>query len=120
MTATNCVQNYFFPGFFRCRPPLFITKVLCRYNDAKVIITDQRHEFCNAVKDDICHHLGIDHRRTTAYHPRSNGQTERYNQALCNSLMKYLNDEQDNWDHFIDPVLLEYWASVHKSCQRNL
>ena len=96
----------------------FITKVVCRYSDAKVIITDQGREFCNVVNDDICRRLGIDHRRTTAYHPQSKGQTERYNQTLCNSLVKYLNDEQDNWDDFIDPVLLAYRTSVHKSTKK--
>ena len=94
----------------------FITKVVCRYSDAKVIIKDQGREFCNAVNDDICRCLGIDHCRTTAYHPQSNGQTECYNQTLCNSLVKYINDEQDNWDDFIDPVLLE--TRVHKSIKK--
>ena len=95
-----------------------ITKVVCRNSDAKVIITDQGREFCNVVNDDICRRLGIDHRRTTAYHPQSNGQTERYNQTLCNSLVKFLNDEQDNWDDFINPVLLAYRTSVHKSTKK--
>ena len=98
----------------------FVTKVVCRYSDAKVIITDQSHEFCNAVNDDISRRLGIDHRRTTAYHPQSNVQTERYNQTLCNSLVKYLNDELDNWDDFIDPALLAYRTSVHKSTKKTL
>ena len=96
----------------------FITKVVCQYSDAKVIIADQGREFCNAVNDDICRRLGIDHRRTTAHHPQSNGQTECYNQTLCNSLVKYLNDEQDKWDDYIDPVLLAYWTSIHKSTKK--
>ena len=96
----------------------FITKVVSRYIDAKVIITDQGREFCNVVDDDICCRIGIDHHRTTAYHPQSNGQTEHYNQTLCNSLVKYLNDEQDNWDDFIGPVLLAYRTSVHKSTKK--
>ena len=87
----------------------FITKVVYRYRDAKVLITDQGREFCNAVNDAICLRLGIDHRHTTAHHPQSNGETERYNQILCKSMVKHLNDEQDNWDDFIDPVLLAYW-----------
>ena len=70
------------------------------------------------MNDDICRRLGIDHRHTTAYHPQSNGQTECYNQTLCNTLVKYLNDEQDNWDDFSDPVLLAYLTSVHKSTKK--
>ena len=51
----------------------------------------------------------------SAYHPQSNGQTERYNQTLANLMVKYVNDEQDNWDRFIDPMLLAYRSSIHKS-----
>ena len=32
--------------------------------------------------------------------------------------MKYLNDEQNNWDDFIDPVLLVNRTSVHKSTKK--
>ena len=32
--------------------------------------------------------------------------------------MKYLNDEQDNRDDFINPVLLAYWTNVHKSTKK--
>ena len=96
----------------------FITKVVCRYGSVKVIITDQGREFCNELNDEICKRLGIDHRRTTAYHPQSNGQCERYNGTLCSSLVKYLNSEQDNWDDFIDPCLLAYRSSVSRSTKQ--
>lgn len=92
-----------------------LIKLICRYSSIKVLITDQGREFCNAVNNFICDILDLDHRTTTAYHPQSNGQTERFNQTLCNSLVKYLNDKQDNWDDFLDPCLLAYRTAVHKA-----
>ncbi len=97
----------------------FLTKIVCRYSKAEVIITDQGREFCNSINEDICKRLGIDHRTTTAYHPQSNGQTERYNQTLCSSILKYVNAEQDNWDDFIDPILLAYRTSIHKTTKKS-
>ena len=80
-----------------------------------MIITDQGHEFCNEVNDKICRRLGIDQRTTTAYHLQSNGQCERFNSVLSSALVKYVNDEQDNWDEFVDPCLLAYQTSVNCS-----
>ena len=39
----------------------------------------------------------------------------RYNQTLCSSLVKYVNDNQDDWDRFIDRVLFAYRTTVSKS-----
>ena len=98
----------------------FLVKLVCRYTRAKVIITDQGREFCNALNDDICKSRGIGHRKTTAYHSQSNGQTERYNQTLCNAIVKYTNNQQNDWDEYIDPILLAYRTSVHKTTQKTL
>ena len=59
-----------------------IVKLICRYTNIRVLITDQGREFANEVNEEICHRLKIDHRLTTAYHPQSKGQTERYLQYL--------------------------------------
>ena len=59
--------------------------------------------------------LVISHNITSAYHPQSNGLVERYNQTLQRSLIKLVNDDQDNWDMLIDGVLFAYRTAVHKS-----
>ena len=84
----------------------------------EILITDQGREFCNEVNDAICQKLGIDHRKTTAYHPQSNGQCERFNGTLCKSLAKYTNEAQDDWDDFIQPVLLAYRTTCHSSTKK--
>lgn len=96
----------------------FLVKVICRYSSIEVLITDQGREFCNSLNDEICQRLGIDHRRTSAYHPQSNGLTERFNQTLITSLVKYTNEEQTNWDNYIQPALLAYRTAEQKSTKQ--
>jgi hypothetical protein len=45
----------------------------------------------------LMEHLGVKHKMSTAYHPQTDGQTERLNQTLEQYLRCYVNDRQDNW-----------------------
>src|SRR5258707_10523309 len=38
---------------------------------------------------------------STAYHPRTDGQSERSNQWLEQYLRSYVNERQDNWAHYL-------------------
>jgi hypothetical protein len=58
--------------------------------------------------------LKIKHNLTTAYHPASNGETERFNRTLTTMLRKELQDgAHENWEDLIDPLLFAYRNSVH-------
>jgi len=41
--------------------------------------------------------LGANHKLSTAFHPQTDGQTERLNQTLEQYLRSYVNQQQDNW-----------------------
>lgn len=56
-----------------------------------------------------------EHRISTAYHPQTNGLVERFNQTLQRSLVKLVNEQQNNWDEYIDGALFAYRTSVQKS-----
>lgn len=81
----------------------------------KIVITDQGREFINKVNKKLFQKFKTEHRITTAYHPQTNGLVERFNQTLQRSLVKLANEDQDNWDEYLDGVLFAYRTSHHKS-----
>ena len=56
----------------------------------------------------------IKHRLSSPYHPQTNGLVERFNQTLCKKLAK-LSEEIDQWDEFVDPVLMAYRTTKHSA-----
>jgi hypothetical protein len=52
---------------------------------------------------------------TTAYHPQTNGQVERYNRTILASLRGYVSKRQDDWDDFTSAITFAYNCRVHSS-----
>ena len=59
------------------------------FGPPKVILSDNGTEFVNSVVDSMLRMVGSEHRVTSAYHPRINGQTERMNATLVGALRKH-------------------------------
>ncbi|UPX18964.1 uncharacterized protein EKO05_0009244 [Ascochyta rabiei] len=55
------------------------------------LLSDQGSVFTSQFWSDICYHLTINHRLSTAFHPQTDGQTERQNQELETYLRIYMN-----------------------------
>jgi hypothetical protein len=55
---------------------------------------------------------------TTAYHPQSDGSTERLNRTLQDMLRCYINPRLDNWDTLLPHVQFAYNNSYHTSILR--
>ena len=80
-----------------------------------VLISDQGREFVNQVQTELFQLTGVEHRISTAYHPQTNSLTERFNQTLQTSLLKVVNDEQNDWDEHLPAILFAYRSSVQKA-----
>jgi Lon protease-like protein len=52
---------------------------------------------------------------STAYHPQTDGQTERMNRTLEDMLRAYVNAHQDNWDEILVFAEIAYNQSVQAS-----
>lgn len=59
--------------------------------------------------------LGVDHKLSTAWHPQTDGQTERINQIVETYLRAYLNWEQNNWVQLLPVAQIAYNSSVVES-----
>lgn len=88
-----------------------------RYGCTKVVISDQGREFVNKVNQCLFKMTNTEHRISSAYHPQTNGLVERFNQTLQRSLVKLVNNNQDDWDGLLDSVLFAYRTAKQKSTQ---
>ena len=59
--------------------------------------------------------FGIRQALSTAYHPQTDGQTERVNRVLEDMLRKHVASSQDDWDRYLSPAEFAINNSVHKS-----
>jgi Chromo (CHRromatin Organisation MOdifier) domain/Integrase core domain len=61
------------------------------------IVSDRGPQFAARLMNALYHKLGITHALTTAYHPQSNGQTERANQEVERHLRLFTDSRHDDW-----------------------
>lgn len=59
----------------------FVEHVLNSHGMPLQITTDRGTEFTNAFSKSICELVGTKHTKSTSYHPRTDGQTERMNRV---------------------------------------
>lgn len=86
----------------------FLINLVFRYGACHFLLHDQGREFCNALVKNLCDIMSIKQSTSSAYHPQSNGLTERFNQTLITQLMKLVNTEKNNWDDFLQPIAFAY------------
>ena len=61
------------------------------------IVTDRGSLFTSKFWSSLCYFLGIKRRLSTAFHPQTDGQTERKNSTMEAYLRAFVNFEQNNW-----------------------
>jgi hypothetical protein len=61
------------------------------------IVSDRGTQFVSAFWKRLCHLLKIKRRLSTAYHPETDGSTERMNQNVEAYIRMFANYVQDNW-----------------------
>ena len=71
------------------------------------------------VNDELCRLTGVQCNLTSAYHPQSNGLDERFNQTIQRQLLKFVEEEQSNWDLYIDSILFSYRVSRQDSMKES-
>ncbi|GFX33751.1 hypothetical protein TNCV_3961601 [Trichonephila clavipes] len=79
-----------------------------KHGAPRVIITDRGAVFRSRLVSSLVDLCNIDHRFTTAYHPQTNGLTERFNKTLADMLSMYVDVEQKNWDEILPFVTFAY------------
>jgi transposase InsO family protein len=76
---------------------IYAQQVFPHYGVPQKIISDQDPRFTASFAQAVCAQLNIKQNISTAYHPQTDGQSERANARLEQYLRIYGNAEQDDW-----------------------
>ena len=64
----------------------FLDTWVSRFGVPTLLTTDQGAQFTSSLWQETCEQFGIEHRRTSPYHPQSNGMVERFHRRLKDAL----------------------------------
>jgi len=85
------------------------------YGPSDRLLSDQGPQFMSNFFVAVMKMLGIETVRTTAYHPQTNGQVERYNRTMATQLRHYVADDPSRWDELLPIITLAYNSQPHRS-----
>jgi len=77
------------------------------------IISDRGVQFAAGMIRELNNLLGIQTELSTAYHPQTDGQTERINQELEQYLRVFIDHRQEQWPDWLGTVEFVYNNKIH-------
>lgn len=89
--------------------------VFSRHGLPSDIVSDRGTLFTSNFFKEILHQSGIKSNLSTAYHPQTDGQTERVNQVLEQFLRVYCDFKQDDWSTLLPHAEFCYNNTSHSS-----
>ena len=93
----------------------FCTHWVFSYGPPRYLLSDNGTQFTAKFFLEVCRELGIAKVFTTAYHPQTNGQVERFNRTILNALRAYVAKSQADWDDFTSAITYGYNSRIHAS-----
>ena len=72
------------------------------------IVTDRGSLFTSKFSSSLCYFLGVKRRLSTAFHPQTDGQTERQNSTMEAYLRAFVNFEQNDWARLLPMAEFAY------------
>ena len=87
---------------------VIIDMVVRYYGLLDSIVTNQRSFFTLKFWSLLCYFLGIKRKLSTAFHPQTDGQTERQNNTMEVYLQAFVNFEQNDWARLLPIAKFAY------------
>jgi hypothetical protein len=94
---------------------VFVSEVICLHRIPKKIISDRDSRFTLRFWTSLSSALRMQLNLSTAYHPETDGKTERVNQVMEDMLRMYVMDNQTHWEKYLTLVEFAYNNSFHSS-----
>ncbi|KAM7314928.1 DDE-type integrase/transposase/recombinase [Ixodes scapularis] len=93
----------------------FIESIVLRHGAPEVLISDRGSSFMAQLTQEVLRLSHTSHRRTTAYHPQTNGLTERLNKTIADMISMYVDVEHKTWDEVLPYVTFAYNTAVQET-----
>jgi len=81
---------------------------------------DRGVQFAVGIIKELNNLLGIQTKLSTAYHPQTDGQTERTNQELEQYLRVFIDHRQEQWPDWLGTVEFAYNNKIHAVTKNSL
>ena len=94
---------------------LFFDQVVRLHGVPESLVSDRDPRFTSLFWRALWQQLGTGLLMSTAFHPQTDGQTERQNRTLEETLRAYVGYHQDDWDQHLTAAELAYNTSLHAS-----
>ncbi len=94
---------------------LFVNNIICRHGCPRMLLSDRGTNFVSELLKEVTDLMGTTRKFTTAYHPQSDGLTERFNRTLITMLRSFVDYAQRDWDALLPSLLFSYNVSAHES-----
>jgi hypothetical protein len=83
---------------------LFYDHVWCKHGISLNIVSDRDSKFTSHTWERLCELWPMSRSMSTAFHPQTDGQTERTNRTLEQMLRNYVTPDMSNWDQLLAPA----------------
>ena len=93
----------------------FIERVFAQHGLPDCIVSDRGTTFTSTWWTEVLTQLRVKPNFSTAFHPQSDGQTERLNQTIEQYLRVFANERQDDWVAALPLLEFAYNNSFHSS-----
>jgi len=87
---------------------------ICNLGIMQQLLTDQGTNFESELISELMDLLDIHKLRTTPFRPETDGITEKMNRTVKEMLTHYLNENLDNWDEQLQPLIFAYNTAEHR------
>ncbi|KAK5988598.1 Transposon Tf2-11 polyprotein [Cladobotryum mycophilum] len=94
---------------------ILLDKIFRDYGIPEGIVTDRGSLFTSGYWRTFCHLIAMKRRLSTAFHPQTDGQTERMNQGIEHYLRTYGASQQDDWVDWLPLAQFAYNTGSHAS-----
>ena len=94
---------------------IFFDNVVRLHGVPRTVISDRGPQFTSKFWDSLCTLIGMRSNLSTAYHPQTDGQTERINRVLGDMLRNYTVGSANTWDSYLTAAEFAINNAVNRS-----